>query len=138
MRQLPLFILLAGPLSLGGCASTPPSGFCAPVSDFALRQEFKRPPLRNKSLRHITPSRHSALHQIVASRPLNETPEPRFTSTEWWLRENARLAKVTTICRGCFAPTANASLANPPSLSSSKSDLTVPTALINRLERSVD
>src|SRR5438132_5345197 len=125
MRQLPLFILLAVPLGLGGCASTPPTGFCAPVSNFALRQEFKRTTLRNKSLRHITASRHSALHQAAASRPLDETPEPRFTSTEWWLRENARLAKATTICRGCFAPTANASLANPTSLPS-KSDLAVP------------
>src|SRR5213593_1489942 len=122
MRQLPFFILLAVPLSLGGCASTPPAGFCARVMDFAPRQEFRRPPLRNKSLRHITASPHRALHPVAASRPLNDSPEPRFTSAEWWSRENARLAKATTICRGCLAPTANASLTSPTSVSS-KSDL---------------
>ncbi len=137
MRELPFFILLAVPLSLGGCASTPPAGFCARVSDFAPRQEFRRPPLRNKSLRRITASHSKALHHVAASRPLNDSPEPRFTSAEWWLRENAKLAKATTICRGCLAPTANASLANPTSLSS-KSDLyAIPTGSINRFEGSI-
>lgn len=32
-------------------------------------------------------------------------PEPRFTSAEWWARENARLGKVTQICNGCLPQT---------------------------------
>jgi hypothetical protein len=32
----------------------------------------------------------------------DDTSEPRFTSAEWWIRENARLGKAVAICRGCL------------------------------------
>ena len=134
MRQLPFFILFALALSLGGCASSPP--VCWRVSSFEPRQEFALPPHR-KSLRRKIVSHHRVSRQVAALPllPKDDTPEPRPTSTEWWMRENARVGKAIIICRGCLpATTANASLPRPAVLKL-KSDLqALPTGSVNRLE----
>jgi hypothetical protein len=140
MRQLPFVILLALAVSLGGCASSPTVGVCARVSDFAPRQEFALPLHRKKPLRRAAVSHSRALDQVAVLPQLStgDTAEPRFTSPEWWLRENARLGKAIIICRGCLpVTTANTSLPKPAVLSS-KSDLqAIPTGSMNRLEGSI-
>src|SRR5258707_2056703 len=136
MRQLPFFILLALALGLGGCASSPTTGVCARApsfepGEFALLQH-------RKSLRSRTMSHHRTSHQVAAlpKLPKDDTPEPRPTSTEWWMRENARLGKAIIICRGCLpATTANASLPKPAVLSSQPDLQAIPTGSLNRLER---
>jgi hypothetical protein len=130
MRQLPFVILLALAVSLGGCASSPTVGMCARVSDFAPRQEFALPLHRKKPLRRPTASHRRALDQVAVlpQLPTAQTPEPRFTSPEWWLRENARLGKAIIICRGCLpVTTADASLPKPAILSS-KPEIQAPSA----------
>jgi hypothetical protein len=139
MRQLLLFILFAVALGLGGCASSPQLGVCAAVSDFMPRREFASPQ-RHTSLRRKTAFHPRPSHQVAAlpKLPKDETPEPRFTSTEWWMRENARLGKAMTICRGCL-PVPMASASQPkPAVLSSKSDLqALPTNSIDRFEESI-
>jgi hypothetical protein len=130
MRQLPFVILLALAVSLGGCASSPTVGMCARVSDFAPRQEFALPLHRKKPLRRPTASHRRALDQVAVlpQLPTAKTPEPRFTSPEWWLRENARLGKAIIICRGCLpVTTADASLPKP-AVVSSKPEIRAPSA----------
>ena len=104
MRQLPIFILLAVAVSLGGCASSATTGICARVSDLDVRHEFVPPLRRSKSPRHMTVPRHRPSHKVAALSTVtkDESPEPRPTSPEWWMRENARLGKAIIICRGCL------------------------------------
>ena len=154
MRQALFFIPAAFALSLAGCASSTTTGVCARVSDselrpgFAiarvsdleLRPEFARRP-RNKS-----PSRHARSHHkssadqasVLATVPKDDAPEPRPTSTEWWMRENARLGKAIMICQGCLPSSiANASLPKP-AVRSSKSELqALPSTSTNPVERSI-
>src|SRR5712671_2771794 len=136
MRQLPFFILFALALSLGGCASSPP--VCWQVSSFEQRQEFALPPHRKSLRRKIKIVSHHRVSRQVAALPLlpkDDTPEPRPTSTEWWMRENARLGKAIIICRGCLpATTASASLPKPTVLSSQPDLQAIPTGSLNRLE----
>jgi len=140
MRQLPFFMLFVLALGLGGCASGPTTAVCARVSSFEPRPEFALPQHR-KSLRRMTASHHHRVsHQVAAlpQRPKDDTPEPRPTSTEWWMRENARLGKAIIICRGCLpATTANASLPKPAALSSQPDLQAIPTGSLNRLEGSI-
>ena len=139
MRQLPFLILFALALSLGGCASSPTTAVCARVSSFEPRPEFALPQHR-KSLRRKIASHPRVSHQVTALQqlPKEDTPEPRPTSTEWWMRENARLGKAIIICRGCLpATTANPSLPKP-AVMSSKSDLqATPAGSTNPLEGSI-
>jgi len=57
----------------------------------AMPVEIIRPPLppiahpKSSPERHIEPA----------------ADEPKFTSREWWVLENARVGKAMMICRGC-------------------------------------
>ena len=139
MRQLPIFILIALALSLGGCASSPPMGASGRVSNLEPRQEFVVTKHR-KSLRRVRLSHHRASHQVAVlpKSPKEDTPEPRPTSTEWWTRENTRLGKAIIICRGCLpAATVNPSPPKPAVLSSKSHLQAISTNSINRLEGSI-
>ena len=125
MHPLPFVILLGLAVSLGGCASSPTVGVCARVSDFAPRQEFALPLHRKKPLRRATASHRRALDQaaVLPQLPTGATTEPRFTSPEWWLRENARLGKAIIICRGCLPVTTTDTSLPKPTVLSSKPDI---------------
>ena len=99
MRGLRLIVLLAFLLMLGGCASSSTTGVCARASD--LTRELAWPSFQEPSLRHSAGPSRTSRDAAVTRTAKDETPEPRFTSTEWWMRENARLARATIICRGC-------------------------------------
>ena len=136
MRQLPFFMLFVLALGLGGCASGPTTAVCARVSSFEPRPEFALLQ-HHKSLRSRTTSHHRTSHKVASlpQRPKDDTPEPRPTSTEWWMRENARLGKAIIICRGCLPATAaNASVPKPAVLSSQPDLQAIPTGSVNRLE----
>jgi hypothetical protein len=130
MRKLPFCLLVALALGVGGCASAPPIGFCAQVSDLRLRQEWAPPLHRSKivSVRPIAVAHHRPVPDVVvtATATRDDTPEPRFTSTEWWMRENARLGKAMIICRGCLPPRAANSLLPKPAVLTSTTDLPSP------------
>jgi len=133
MRQLPLFILLALALSLGGCASSTSAGVCAGVSGLNPRQEFAPSLYRERSVRPSRMSYHEPSHKasVLPKLTKNDTPEPRPTSTEWWTRENARLGRATIICRGCLpVPVATVSLPKPAILSSESNLEAIPTSSI--------
>src|SRR4051812_36915170 len=119
MRGLRFVVLLASLVMLGGCASTSTTGVCARASDRDLSSELGWPSFRDESFRPKNPkvAPHRPLHG-VADRlaPQDDTPEPRFTSVEWWQRENTRLGKAVLICRGCL-PTVVATVAPPKAVS---------------------
>ena len=121
MRQLSFLVLLGIAASLGGCASSPPTAMCPWVASTDFRQDFIPP--QTKSSQPIASSHSRLSHKvavvtaqpaIVASTPEDAAPEPRFTSPEWWARENARLRKVMVICSACQAASVvTASLPKP-------------------------
>jgi hypothetical protein len=135
MRHGRSFALLVVVASLGGCASAPMTGMCARAPDSDFRREFSPP--RTKSLRRLTASYHPLSQKVavVPAAPIDVTPEPRFTSKEWWMRENARLGKAIIICRGCLPPptTTSASLPKPAIISNSE----IPNDSMNRFEGSM-
>jgi hypothetical protein len=93
-------------LTLAGCASNPTVGMCPLISN--LRYSNYEPVQDQFRLlsRHTTPPHRVNRTAAIASLPKEpDAPEPRFTSTEWWQRENARVGKAMVICRGCL-PTA--------------------------------
>jgi hypothetical protein len=140
MRQLPFFILLALALSLGGCASSTTTVVYARAPDLGPRQEFAPPSHRNRSVRRITLSHHRPSHQVAVlpKEPKDDASEPRPTSTEWWMRENARLGKAIIICRGCLPSTiANASLSKPAVRSSKSEPPALASTSTNPAERSI-
>jgi hypothetical protein len=107
MRTLLLLVLTA--LGLGGCASHPPLPACGATSIpyWTGASAWPQTPLvqRHYQVAHGEAARKvlGALAPIIPE--VKETgPEPRFTSTEWWSRENARLARITQICSGCLPP----------------------------------
>jgi hypothetical protein len=129
MRQMVFFILLATAVSLGGCASSIPPAVCARVPKFDFRQEFSQPPYRRQPVPRpgLADHSHSQQPAVLPLLVREEVPEPKFTSTEWWMRENARLGKAIIICQGCLP--ASAATASPkPAVLSAKSE---PEALSN-------
>jgi hypothetical protein len=120
MRRSPFCLLLTLSLGLGGCASAPPVGVCG-VPDLQLRGEWA-PPMHRK----LESARANVTPQVPTTAPRNDTPEPRFTSPEWWTRENARIGKAIIICRSCLPERpANSALPKPAVLSST-TDLPAP------------
>jgi hypothetical protein len=137
MRQLPFFMLLALAVSLGGCASSPPSGVCARIAEPDFRhQELAMPSYRNRSLPHMAVRHPKPSHEVLPTETTAGTPEPRPTSTEWWMRENARLGKAIIICRGCL-PAATVSLPKPAVLSTKPDPHVHPSTVMNGVEGSV-
>jgi hypothetical protein len=140
MRTLPFCLLLASVLGLGGCASAPPVGFCAGVSDLQQRQQWAAAVHGSNtsvSVRLTTVAHHKLPPHVeeTAMATKDDAPEPRPTSTEWWMRENIRVGKAIIICRGCLA----AAIANPwlpkPAVLSSTTDLPArPTSSIDRFD----
>ena len=137
MRGLPFIVLLGFLVILAGCASTSTTGVCARAPDLSRDlawPSFREPPLRHKNA-SAGPYR-TAGDAAVARTAKDETPEPRFTSTEWWMRENARLGRATIICRGC-APAAMATVASPkPAVLTLDTDIPVPGSSLSRVEGS--
>jgi hypothetical protein len=111
MCGLRFILLLALIVVLGGCASSSTTGVCARASD--VSRESAWPSFQEPSLRHKKASAEpyrTPRDVAVARTAKDETPEPRFTSTEWWMRENARLSRAIIICQDCF-PAAIATVA---------------------------
>jgi hypothetical protein len=139
MRGLPSIFLLALAVALGGCASSTTSGVCARASAGDLSRELAWPSFQDASFRHKNARApiYRTSPDLAAMRAAKaETPEPRFTSTEWWKRENARLARATIICRGCL-PGLVATVAPPePAILMPDPDLGIPSASIGVVEGS--
>jgi hypothetical protein len=135
MRGLRFILLLGLIVVLGGCASSSTTGVCARASD--LSRESAWPSFQEPSLRHKKASAepYRTPHDVAVARTAkDETPEPRFTSTEWWMRENARLGWATIICRGCL-PAEVATAAPPkPAVLTIETDVPIPGASISRLK----
>jgi hypothetical protein len=129
------FILLLALVVLGGCASSSTTGVCARVPD--LSRELAWPSFQALSIRHKNAgdANYRTPRDVAVPRTAkDETPEPRFTSTEWWMRENARLARATIICRGC-APAVVATIASSkPAVLTLDTDVPVPGASMSRVE----
>src|SRR4051794_7521860 len=133
MRGLPSIVLVGSLIMLGGCASTSTTGVCAHASERDLSPELGWPSFRDKSL--LTKNTKVTLHaelRAVASRfaAQDGAPEPRFTSAEWWVRENVRLSKAMIICRGCLALTAGDVSQLAPAIGSLQAS--TPKVLLNR------
>jgi hypothetical protein len=93
-----------------------------------------------KPLRRMTAVYEGLSHQVAAShKPAKEDiPEPRISSTAWWLGENARLAKAITICKGCLpAPVETVSLAKPH-ISSTVQDVSTTSSLLGPSPRQIE
>jgi hypothetical protein len=136
MRGLRFIVLLAFVVMLGGCASSSTTGVCAHARD--LRGELAWPSFQESSLRHksanAAPYREPGDVTVLGTAK-NETPELRFTSTEWWMRENARLARATMICRGC-APAVVPTASSKPADLMLHSDIPIPEASMSGVEGS--
>jgi hypothetical protein len=127
MRRLPFIVLLALTVTLGGCASSSTTGVCARGSDRDLSRELAWPSFpaasqRRKNARAAFDMRPAA--PLAKSKPAeDETQEPRFTSAEWWMRENARLRRATNICQGCLAAVVATVTSPKPAVLSHHADL---------------
>src|SRR5947209_1032597 len=104
MREVPLVFLLSLAVALGGCASSTTTGVCARAPDPDPARELAWPRSGKDGPEHSPRVARSKPSGEVAAVPATNdgTPEPRFTSAEWWMRENARLGRALTICRGCL------------------------------------
>jgi hypothetical protein len=130
------FILLLALVVLGGCASSSTTGVCARVPD--LSRELAWPSFQALSIRHKNAgdANYRTPRDVAVPRTAkDETPEPRFTSTEWWMRENARLARATMICRGC-APAVVPTASSKPADLMLHSDIPIPEASMSGVEGS--
>lgn len=115
MRTLLLLTLMV--LGLGGCASQPPP-LCGGASIPYWKGPLVRP--RTPVVRRYyqgdggeTSRKVSAAAAPVIAKVNESESEPRFTSSEWWSRENTRLGRVTRICNGCLAGSPVAAVSKP-------------------------
>jgi hypothetical protein len=139
MRKLPTFTFVALAVGLGGCASFSPPPMCGTVADLDLSGDSFPP--WHRAYQHASMPHHRGpgTLAVLSARPHEDGPEPRFTSPEWWKRENARLAKITLICAGCLSPSyANAGIAGPGVLGPAVNLEPRPESAINHEEAPIE
>lgn len=111
MRQA--FFLLVTALFLEGCASSAAVVTRPQVFDSLSRLQPVVPySVKNLSANNNYPKAMVRRVSVATVPKEVEASEPRFTSSEWWQRENAKLSKAMIICRGCLPATV--AVAAPP------------------------